>query len=589
MELKVKKILALIILILFTTACDSDNEDYADLHTEPALIATLSEEAAKGEVHEIHIGAKRQFTDVFPSIYITVDNPGLPFNRELWRDVTVTITGADDIPPTVNVPAAMRGRGNTSWTSSPDKRPFRLRFDRVRQQMPFSSVAARDWTFLSQHADYTLMRAFIGFNLSHEMGGMTVAPFASFIHVYVDDEYMGVYINSSQVNDMVRCGDNGRRASLIRNDNPALSEFMLERCYRGLYNGLHMGYELFRAGGIQYEIRFGRTWPEHNEYVSHFMTRVHDAIMAQDPAVFDMINFQSFVDWYVIHELFRDHDAGRTSSFMQLRLDENGRRYLELGPVWDFDHAAGNSNWQLPSHPYHVWVPYGNPYHEGRYAHIWFRSLLEMPEFYHAVTERLIEMRDYYLPAMLEYVAAFVDNYIACFRRNFERHPVFNREVMGMSRELTELNNFEEHLYFLFNWLTIRADWLVGYFTGSSPYFYAEAVQFSDKVVQAGSYVNLIHLNVQRTASRTTSGELTGFMVYHNGSIVAEGRFAQVYGGEIIFGIPNATPYHAGEYTLIILYTKRWQATELMPQGSYAPVRRVATRLQYGSVELVVR
>ena len=529
--------------------------------------------------------------DKFPSIHISVDNPRLPFTRELWRNVTVTITGAEGlIPETTGVPALMRGRGNTSWTSSPDKPPFRLRFDEQPQQMPFSSVAARDWTFLNQHSDFTLMRDFIAFHLSHQMSGMTVSPFASFIHVYVDGEYMGLYLNSIQVSDPVPCGDEGRRTSLVRHNNPARSEFLLERCYRGLYDPeLRMGQDLLWVGGVLYRIRFGRTEPAHNEYVRDFMTQVHNAIVAQDPDLFEMVNFQSFVDWYVVHELFRDHDAGRTSSFMQLRLDEDGRRYLELGPVWDFDHAAAGSNWQLPAHPYHVWVPNGNPYDGGRYAHSWFASLMEMPQFYDAVVERFGALQEYYLPNAFAYVSDLVARYEACFQRNFQRHPVFGRAVMDMSRELIGLNNFEEHLHFLFSWLSIRTDWLMGYFTGDSPYFTVEALRFADAVASPGDTVRLIHLNVQSTATQTTQAELRGYAIYHNGSRVREGRFDAPDSGEIIFDIPRAAMLNAGTYTVNILYTKQWQATVLMPEDAYAPTRRINTRLRYGSAQLIVR
>jgi len=526
--------------------------------------------------------------NAFPTMHIRVNNPTLPFNRELWRDVSVSISGAADlIPETINVPALMRGRGNTSWSSSPDKRPFRLRFEETHQQMPFSNATARDWTFLSQHSDYTLLRDYIAFTLSHVMGGMTVAPFAGFMHVYIDGAYMGLYMNSIQVNDAVPCGDNGRRASLVRRNDPTRSEFMLERCYRGFNNPANrVGYELFFVGGVMYEIRFGRAWPEHNAYIRNFMYQVHTGIMLRNAGVFDLINFDSFVDWYVVHELFRDHDAGRTSSFMQLRLDENGRRYLELGPVWDFDHAAAGSNWQLPAHPYIIWVPHGND--AGRYAHQWFTALLEMPEFYNAVAARLREMRDIYLPMVLTHTLEIVEHYIQCFRRNFERHPVFDRAVMGMSRELTALNSFDEHLYFLINWLTIRADWLVGHFHGYSPYLNIEALQFQDATVAVGSDIRLIHINITPGVSSTTRGEIVAFYLYHNGTRVDEGVLMHLEERSVIFDLPQAALYHAGTYTLYILYTKRWQATEIMPPGAYAPVRRVSTRLRYGTVVLGV-
>ena len=586
---KIYTIITLILAAILTlTACGRTSEaNYTPHYESPQQEASPNPTQEPPPLPPTHTPTPATYpasnTPPFPSIHVTVADPTIPFNRELWRDATITITGADGlIPETINVPASMRGRGNTSWSSSPDKRPFRLRFDDNPQQMPFSSVAARDWTFLNQHSDYSLMRDATAFTLADMMDGMTVSPFFSFIHVYIDGEYMGLYMNSIQNNDPVPCGDNGRRASLVRNNDPALSDFMLEMCYRGVWNpDLRMGYELFRAGGILYRIRFGRTWAEHNAYVSSFMNDLHDAIIAKDPALFDMINFQSFVDWYIVHELFRDHDAARTSTYMQLRLCEDGRRYLEFGPVWDFDHAAAGSNWQLPAHPYHVWVPYGNPYHDGRYAHIWFYHLLQMPKFYDAVAARFIELRDYYLPNAIEHLMAMSNNNIECFDRNFQRHPVFGTQVMGMSSELVVIDSFRGHLYFLFHWLMIRADWLVGHFNGHSPYFTIEEIQLSpDTNAQAGEVTRPIHLRLETVNSRTTRARLAGYNIYHNGEVLHQGRFGYSYGGEIIFDIPYAIASLDGEITVSISYALLWQATELVPAGEHVPVRPVSLRLR---------
>ena len=57
----------------------------------------------------------------------------------------------------------------------------------------------------------------------------------------------------------------------------------------------------------------------------------------------------SFVDWYLLSELFRNNDAAFFSSvYMWKDTDAAANppdRLLNMGPIWDFDLSAGNVNY----------------------------------------------------------------------------------------------------------------------------------------------------------------------------------------------------------------------------------------------------
>ena len=63
----------------------------------------------------------------------------------------------------------------------------------------------------------------------------------------------------------------------------------------------------------------------------------------------DRINLVSFVDWYLLSELFRNVDSAFGSSVFMFKDTEDSAkptdRLLNLGPLWDFDRSAGNVNY----------------------------------------------------------------------------------------------------------------------------------------------------------------------------------------------------------------------------------------------------
>ncbi|MCL2212330.1 MAG: CotH kinase family protein [Oscillospiraceae bacterium] len=484
------------------------------------------------------------------------------FNRTNWRDVRVTISNTPEEFQLFEVNAQLRGRGNSSWNAP--KRPFRLRFDNERVAMPNADHVARDWTFITNHADFSLFRNYGAYYLANLMGGVQ-APYSQFAHVYFDGVYQGVYKISVHIPEPVHHGTG--RVQTVRHPNPAHSEYILEKqlLYR-LTQDAHLqhGRDWFTVGDFHFHIRDGGTSPAHVAYVRNLMTWINDTIMDRCASVFNMICKESFVDWYIIHELFRDHDSGRASQFMQIR-GHNWTRRLVIGPVWDFEHTAGATTFQLQGHPYYVWLPNGNPY-TGRYPHHWYQNLMKIPEFRAAVAVRMAEVNEYYLPRTLAFLWQMYFDYEDEFARNFQRWEVFGSSVLGTSAEKRAITSHFGQLTWLTEWLTQRAAWLDGYFNNSSPYFETTLLRFDDLTVQAGSNARFVHieLGVGRLPRHLTNFSLVGYEIFrveHNGELgrsVSSGRFSSSARGSIIWNLPNPQPRDSGTYRVVLRYTLTW-------------------------------
>ena len=388
------------------------------------------------------------FAGIFPAIHIETV---LPIDRRIWEDAVVTMSGTDSEFVFEGVEGRIRGRGNSSWRL--EKTPFRIRFDEARTMLD-SNHAARDWTFIPNHSDKSLMRNYSAYHLATLLDGMYFAPFARFVDVYFNGEYQGVYMLSVQVQV------NEGRAELVYDSNPFLSEYLIEMDTRVPQDyDSEEGVTFVTVGERHYDILFPRgndlTFA-HVEYIRSFLGKVDDLIHAHDYAVFEHIHLPSFVDFYIVQELYKNVDVGYASVFMQIRGHGEERR-LEMGPVWDFDIAAGNAYFQGRNSMGEYYPYYYSPH--GLWAawtNSWFRNLMYMPKFFEAVTVRWNEIENVEIRATIDHIMFMAEEYYHAFGRNFERWPILGEEIWPNPQRVVEIDTFQGQVGYLVEWLEIR-------------------------------------------------------------------------------------------------------------------------------------
>ena len=389
-------------------------------------------------------------SDSFPSVHI---NTNLPISRDFWNDASVTLSNTDEHFMFFAERGRIRGRGNSSWDM--EKAPFRIRFNRP-QTMLDSNHAAQDWTFIPNHSDKSLLRNYSAYFLASKLDGMDFAPFARFVDVYFNGEYQGVYMLCIQV----EAGDG--RAVLEYNSDPALSEYLIEMNHRINFEPDSVeGVTFVTVNERHYDILYPRSphlHAGHVRYIRNFLTTVDDLIHAHDDSVFDFTDINSFVDFYIVQELYKNLDVGYASVFMQIKGSENERK-LYMGPVWDFDISAGNAYFQgrhseddiypyeYGYSPHGLWVAWTNR---------WFTNLMMMPEFFDAVTARWNEIVDYQIRETIEHIEFTALTYEEAFERNFERWHILGEEVWPNPQEVTEIDTFLGQVEYLVSWLEER-------------------------------------------------------------------------------------------------------------------------------------
>jgi len=434
----IKIILIFAVLLALFTACNTNNNEPAPYTTEALLSYSEYEET----LYESTPG-------VLPSIFIETAAGNI--HRTNWRGTTVALRNAGEYSFSP-VTAQIRGRGNSSWNLMGEKRPFRLRFTEP-VEMPGGGHASPHWSFIANAMDFSLLRSYAAYYLGELLSGFDYSPTHQFVHVYLSGNYRGVYMISDQMEVAPA------RVNITRHSDPARSEYFVQWCRHPRSEGdvrINVG-----ANNTPFQIRYpgGRRLTDgHVDFVRDFLSQVDDAMMRMDhDAILQLIDLQSFIDFYIVQEFFKNADVGFSSVFFTIRQTEEGPR-LFAGPLWDFDQAAGNTyvrGWYMDYGPRGAWVIHANH---------WMRNFIIIPNFRTAVAARWYEIRENEIEQMIQHLEYINDRYRDCFDRNFGRWPYkLGNYLWRTPRTIQALDTREGQVDHLLDWFRQRRIWMDGF------------------------------------------------------------------------------------------------------------------------------
>jgi len=452
----------------------------------------------------------------------------LPLDRYDWQNATFTmVCNTYDEHSFDSIAGRIRGRGNSTWNvgtrvNQPhmQKWPFRIRFNTPQSMLGSTSVST-DWSFIANLSDYSQMRneakAFLGRRLS----GMDWQTRSRFVHVYFNGQYRGVYWMAEQLQANTNAWG-GRpqdavsgRVDVVYHPDPAISEYFIELDLRVNQPPANQpdlvlveGVDYIRAAGRLYDMRFPDDTREryrvysrvvgeydicdetdektprysfvynarrryrttgHFDYARDFLTRVDSAIVSRNwSRITDLIDVSSFVDFYLVQELFKEIDVGGLSIHMTIRNTPRGRRIFK-GPLWDFDLSAGNAdpgdNWSATPR----WNANGGHGTTGiwaAYMNRWFRELMRVPQFFNLARERFLEIAPNQVSSMQNHVLRLARVYQDDFDRNFERWNLqLGRRTWVQPPDIVALDSFMDNVRHLVAWFCARVAHLTHFFT----------------------------------------------------------------------------------------------------------------------------
>ena len=193
-------------------------------------------------------------------------------------------------------------------------------------------------------------------------------------------------------------------------------------------------------------------WEKQRTYLTNYIARTDTAIFSAGFAdsttgYAAYIDVQSAIDYYMVQEVVKNVDGN-------LRFGANFYKprgaKLFFGPVWDFDLALGNVNYNTADQTV------------GWYARqsLWFTRLFQDPAFRSRFSARWSEMKRTGVVDSLQHLVKARASYLSIVQqRNFERWPILGTYVWP-NRVVT--GSYEGEALALRDWLADRVRWMDG-------------------------------------------------------------------------------------------------------------------------------
>lgn len=335
----------------------------------------------------------------------------------------------------------IRIRGNS--TRLVPKKQYRIHimnknFKKTQKKKFLGMPAASEWILNAPFEDKSLVRNRIAYKLADKIMGW--APETRYCNVFVrqadqkgniKNYFKGLYL---AIQPIERAKD---KVNIQKtNSNKPQTSFIVQA------NRLH--HDVKNAPIVN---SYGKNihiydYPFIIDYPKKTLTSAQEKYIAQTISIFERslyktniddeyqqyIDEDTFVDYYIINEFFKNTDAGLLSTYMYKNFGEK----IKAGPVWDFNAAMGNSNLLSPYYDFKGFYMPRTPI---------FGKLIEHKEFAERVIERYRFLRQNYLSD------AYIDNLIdknvkklsEAQKQNFKVWPIWLCNQFEMFKEYPDI------------------------------------------------------------------------------------------------------------------------------------------------------
>ncbi|MBR1483274.1 MAG: CotH kinase family protein [Ruminococcus sp.] len=371
---------------------------------------------------------------------------------------TVKITDHDETnnhlgdEPTLESLATIHVHGNSSRYF--DKLGYKLKLiddkGNSNNQSVMGMAAHSEWVLHGPYLDKTLIRNYMWYNIGGEI--MSYAPNVRFCELFINGEYEGVYV----MTETITAGEDGARLQLSVNKKDNTYSGYLLRMDRtsdvDINNFTKYVYRLNQTSGINIEYPGPKNLtPELSTSITKDFSEFEKSLYSYD---FDSdefgykktIDFNSFVDYFIINEFTLNYDAGGYSTYIYK--DQNGRFRM---CIWDFNNSC--DNYQEQSIPIDDFRLINAP---------WYWMLVKNEDFTKRIIERYHDLRTSVLSD--DYLDEYIDDTIAylgdAIDRNFERWGYTFEDDELLTPEDRNLHSYDEAVTQLKSFVKRRAEFL---------------------------------------------------------------------------------------------------------------------------------
>lgn len=265
-----------------------------------------------------------------------------------------------------------------------------------------------DWILYGSFNDPSLIRNRLAYRVSNHIG--RYAARSQWVEVEINGEYLGAYLLMEKLKrDKNRIDIKGLNA----NDTNITGGYILKLDKAVGNDNDQYDYDegnsfpsAYRASGrlskdanehfLYHYPKPKDITPQQKAYIQHYIYDFETALASQSFADSTLgyakyIDTDSFIDYFILTELFQNFDGYRISTFLQK--DQNQK--LQMGPIWDFDLTMGMPSFCSNIPKENIWVYRYNDYcgSDTWLVPFWWKKLLQDPSFVAQLKNRWRELR----------------------------------------------------------------------------------------------------------------------------------------------------------------------------------------------------
>jgi len=325
-----------------------------------------------------------------------------------------------------------------------------------------------DWILYAPYTDKTLMRNFLAYTISREMGRW--AARCQFVEVVINNDYKGVYIlmekikrNSNRVNVA--------KMAVTDTTGDAVTGgyiFSLDKDPDGWFSSyappgsLTASFRQFTYVFPKAENIVPAQKANIKSYVDSFETALYSPSF-QDPAsgVRKFADIPSFIDYFIVNEVSRNVDGYRLSSYFYKDRNSKNRKIF-AGPVWDYDLAFRNADYcngsEIMGWAYQF--NYVCPGDQAGLVPFWWDRFMSDTAFKSSLRCRWKELRQSSLSIQrIDFLIDSINTLVnEAQQRHFQRWPVLGQYIWPNPQPIP--TSYDGEISSLKTWIDQRLQWM---------------------------------------------------------------------------------------------------------------------------------
>ena len=412
------------------------------------------------------IGYPSSEGDTLPTLSIKTENGEEIKSKDVYINATISASGTldDEVYGFTDLTTEVRCRGNYTFTAT-EKKSYRLKFTEKINLFGQGYGPAKSWVLLANHCDQTFLRNHLAFTMGRQLSNISYCTSSSFVKLYVNDEYLGIYqvAEQHQVNKY--------RVNINEDPNAVDTDYLIERdSYAS--DDCTFGLDYFKIDRTEYRVHSDYMTEEKCSFIEDYFSKAQDAVEnGTRVSVKRYIDLDSFADTMILQALMKNTDVGYSSFYM---VKKAGDKIYFTCP-WDFDLALGNDERLDNGKVDGLYVGVKSDMSQ---EHEWFYLLMNEEWFCNLVRARWNEVKEkLYNAALYE-----IDRMLLCFEDDMASNftvwtKVFGRQINKEPRAIRALRSYDAHVKYLRDWFTQR-------------YTYLDDLFNSDELYNQGGYYN---------------------------------------------------------------------------------------------------